>query len=120
MGFISPQRAGSGLETGLPQTDAQPGAGDLQRTNGHADQLGNFPSALASFYQIFDLLYSLWGKLELPPTSYDLGAKLRDLIHFWTLCAFFCRRNPRAGLVTLRQTFVFRCQRGAADIAVRM
>jgi hypothetical protein len=57
----------------LPQADTQPGASDLQRTNGHADQLGNFLSALASLHQIFDLLYSLWRKLNLPPTNQDLG-----------------------------------------------
>jgi hypothetical protein len=61
--FISPQRTRSIAQSASPQTDAQPGAGDLQRTNGHANQLGNFVSALSSFHQIFDLLYSLWRKL---------------------------------------------------------
>src|SRR5262249_32797530 len=88
--FISPQRTGSVLKSRLPQTDAQPGASDLQRPNGHADQLGNFLSALASLHQIFDLQYSLWRKLNRPATNQDLGGKRRDLSHFCTLCAFFC------------------------------
>jgi hypothetical protein len=61
----------------------------LQRTNGHADQLGDLFSALASIHQIFDLLYSLWRKLDLPATNQDLGGNLRGLSHFWTLRAFF-------------------------------
>jgi hypothetical protein len=68
MRFISPQRNGSVVQRGSPQTDAQPGAGDLQRTDCHTDQLGNFLSGLSSLHQIFDLLYSLWGELYLPPT----------------------------------------------------
>src|SRR5262245_66334698 len=87
--FISPHQTGSGVKSRSPQTDAQPGASDLQRTNGHADQLGNLFSALASLHQIFDLLDSLRRKLDLPATNQDLGGKLRDLSHFWTLYAFF-------------------------------
>ena len=67
--IISPQRNNSVVKIGSPQTDAQPGAGHLQRTDSHADQLGNFLSPLASLHQIFDLLDSLWRKLYLPPPT---------------------------------------------------
>ena len=87
--IISPQRNNSVVKIGSPQTDAQPGAGHLQRTDSHADQLGNFLSPLASLHQIFDLLDSLWRKLYLPPPTRGRGAKLGDLSHFCTLCAVF-------------------------------
>ena len=87
--IIRSQRHNSIVKIGSPQTDAQPGAGHLQRTDSHADQLGNFLSPLASLHQIFDLLDSLWRKLYLPPPTRGRGAKLGDLSHFCTLCAVF-------------------------------
>src|SRR5262245_53989082 len=51
---LSPPRLGLGVEHPLER-------GSFRR-------LGNFLSALATLHQIFDLLYSLWGKLQLPPT----------------------------------------------------
>src|SRR5262249_2126855 len=94
--FISPQRAGSGVKKRSPQTDAQPGAGDLQRTNGHADQFGDLLSGLAPLHQIFDLLYPLWRKLNRPATNQDLTSRLRDLSHFWPLVHFFfAQLRPR-------------------------
>src|SRR6476620_8215128 len=68
--FISPPRNESFVKGGSPQTDTQPGAGDLQRVNGHADQLGNFLSALASRHQIFYLLDSLQRKLYGPAPTW--------------------------------------------------
>ena len=87
--IISSQRNNSVVKIGSPQTDAQPGAGHLQRTDSHADQLGNFLSPLASLHQIFDLLDSLWRKLYLPPPTRGRGAQLGDLSHLCTRCAVF-------------------------------
>jgi hypothetical protein len=96
--FIAPPRNESVVKGGSPQTDAQPGAGDLQRVNGHADQLGNFLSALASLHQIFYLLDSLRRKLYWPPPTLGRHVKLPDLGDCCTLCAFFFK--PR-GLLSI-------------------
>src|SRR5262245_47970098 len=87
--IIPPQRNNSVVKIGSPQADAQPGAGDLQRTDGHADQLGYFPSALAALHQISDLLDSLRRKLYLPAPTRGRGANFGDLSHSCTLCALF-------------------------------
>src|SRR5262245_15607328 len=87
--IIPPQRNDSIVESGSPQADAQPGAGHLQRTDGHADQLGDFLPAPAALHQISDLLDSLRRELYLPPPTRGRGANFGDLSHFCTLCAFF-------------------------------
>jgi hypothetical protein len=74
--IISPQRNNSVVKIGSPQTDAQPGAGHLQRTDSHADQLGNFLSPLASLHQIFDLLDSLHRSCS-PITKFRFGPEIR-------------------------------------------
>src|SRR5262245_35327408 len=85
--IIPPQRNNSVVKIGSPQADAQPGAGDLQRTDGHADQLGDFPSALAAFHQISDLLDSLRRKLYLPTPTRGWGGTFGDLSHcLYPLC----------------------------------
>ena len=75
--FISPQRNDSVVKGGSPQTDAQPGAGHLQRTDSRADQLGNFLSPRAALHQIFDLLDLLWRKPCLPPPTLGSGCPTR-------------------------------------------
>src|SRR5262245_23519074 len=92
--FISPQRHDSVVERGSPQADAQPGAGHLQRADGHADQLGDFLSALAALHQISDLLDSLRRELYLPAPTRGWGGTLGDLSHSCTLCAFFWAPRP--------------------------
>src|SRR5262245_36865596 len=86
--LISPQRNDSVIESGSPQADAQSRAGHLQRTDGHADQLGDFLPFPAALHQISDLLDSFRRKLYLPPPNRGRGANFGDLSHFCTLCAF--------------------------------
>src|SRR5262245_2571321 len=92
--FISPQSHDSVVEGGPPQADAQPRTGHLQRTDGHADQLGDFVPALAALHQILDLLDPLRRKLYLPAPTGGRGASFGDLSHSCTLCAFFWAPRP--------------------------
>jgi hypothetical protein len=54
----------------------------LQRTNGHADQLGDLLSALSSLNEIPGLLDSFRRKLYPSSTNWDLRGKLFGLHHF--------------------------------------
>src|SRR5262245_1132770 len=92
--IIPPQRNNSVVEIGSPQTDAQPGAGDLQRADRHADQLGDLLPAPAALHQISDLLDSLGRELYLPTPTRGWGGTLDDLSHSCTLCAFFWAPRP--------------------------
>src|SRR4051812_40843389 len=51
------------------QADAQPGAGDLQRVSGHADNVGDLLSTFSPLDEIYYLLKPFWRKLYRPPTS---------------------------------------------------
>jgi hypothetical protein len=59
-----------------PQANAQPRTGDLQRTHGHADRLGNLLPAHAALDQVLDLLQPL--RLELDRPSVGGRERLLD------------------------------------------
>ena len=82
-GFL-PQQAGPIVKFRSSQTDTQPRAGDLQRTNGHVEYLSDPFSALSPLHEISNLLKSLRRKLCRPTTSsQQLRAELRQRSRRW-------------------------------------
>jgi hypothetical protein len=59
----APQHTGASVKPGLPKTDPQFRASNLQGAGGHADDFGDSLSAFSPLYKVGDLPHSFWCKL---------------------------------------------------------
>src|SRR5262245_15490250 len=59
-----------------PQADTHLGAGHLQRTNSHVENIGNLVSTFSSFDEVLYLLKPFWRKLYWLPTRNQERASL--------------------------------------------
>jgi hypothetical protein len=59
-----PEQADSIVNLRSFEADTQPGAGDLQRTNGHVENMSNLVSIFSLLDKIFYLLKPFWRKLH--------------------------------------------------------
>jgi hypothetical protein len=68
---LSLQQTSTRVKSGSPQADSQFRAGNLQRSGGHADDLGDLVSALSPLDEVADLLHPFRSKLRWPSTMIE-------------------------------------------------
>ena len=78
---LSLQQSSARVKSGAPQADSQFRAGDLQRSGGHTDDLGDLVPALSPLHEVADLLHPFGSKLRWPSTIERLQFELICLDH---------------------------------------